>query len=194
MKDSIQDIRTRRNYFYRNNYRRLLSLVLLLLLTSIGLSLFLGYLNYNVSPPKYYATTPNGQITSMHSLSEPLVTQDFVVQWAALAARTVYNLDFVNWQTQLQAAQIYFTPNGWAALMLGLNNSGMTNSLKNNKLQATAVVVKDPVILDREVINGRYTWQIQLPLLVTYVSASDTKKQLLVITLSIVRVSTLDTA
>lgn len=182
-----------RNEFYRDNYRRVLAL--LLLLSAIGLVCvgLLAFVDYQRPLPKYYATLSNGRVVPMQSLTEPMVTSAYIMEWASLAVRAAYNLDFVNYQAQLQKASAYFTPSGWSAFTNALTASGVISSLQSNKLIMTSVVTSAPIVLDRSIISGHYSWHMQVPLLVTYSSASENRKQSLVVTLTIMRVSTLDT-
>ncbi|HYF98137.1 MAG TPA: type IVB secretion system apparatus protein IcmL/DotI [Coxiellaceae bacterium] len=184
----------RRNEFYRDSYRRILNLLLIFSFISVGLVAVLGVLELTEPQPKYYATLSNGRIVPMQALSEPTVTSNYIMQWASLAVRAAYNLDFVNYQTQLNSAAPYFTTDGWNAFMNALNGTGVISSLQTNKLIMSAVVSDAPIVLDKSIINGHYTWHVQVPLLVTYSSASQNRKQNLVVTLTIVRVSTLNTA
>src|SRR3989344_138981 len=185
---------TESEIFYREGYRKGLRWVVMLMILAVGLTVGLIGVDYTRPSPQFFATTPGGDVIPMHSLSEPMVTTNFLLEWASLAVRAAYNLDFVNYQTQLSQARTYFTDQGWSAFMAALNASGILSTIQNQKLQATAVGTGSPIVLQREIISGRFSWVVQLPLLVTYVSASETRKQQLVITLTIMRVSTLDTA
>lgn len=182
-----------RNEFYRDNYRRILAILLFLSAISVFMVAALGVIEISRPQPKYYATLSNGRIVPIQALSEPTVTSNYIMQWAALAVRAAYNLDFVNYQTQLQGAAPYFTADGWNAFNNALTGAGVLGSLQTNKLIMSAVVSESPIVLDRAIIGGRYTWHVQVPLLVTYSSASENKKQTIIVTLTIMRVSSLDT-
>ena len=56
----------------------------------------------------------------------------------------------------------------------------------------SAVATKAPVILQKGILNGRFAWRVQMPLLVTFQSAVEFSQQQLVVTLLISRVSTLN--
>lgn len=183
-----------KNNLYRDNYRRVMSYLIVAI--CVGL-FFLGILAYQVlkrAMPQYYATTTTGQLVPLQSLDMPVVTNPFLLQWATLATRAAYNLNFQDYPNQLKAASAYFTSDGWDSLMNALKESGILDSLKNNKLFISAVVNGPAVILDQSVVRGRYMWRVQLPLLVTYTSASDERKSSLVVTLDIVRVPVVDAA
>lgn len=194
MSKGSQESRFRRNTFYRANYYRVLRLLMLMALVAVGLAVYSFYLDYHRSQPKYYATTANGRIIPMQSLSEPMVTTPYIVQWAGLAVRSAYNIDFLHYEKQLKKTGKYFTTDGWKAFLGAMTKSGVLKSLKENKLVSSAVVTGAVIITNREVIDGRFTWQIQVPLLVTYTSASMNRKQDLIVTITVKRVPTLQTS
>ncbi len=128
----------------------------------------LSYQIVTTPKPAYYPTTTTGRVIPLQSLDIPVVTNTYLLQWAALATRVVYNLDFENYTKQLDNESSYFTPAGWNSLMNAMKSSGAIDSLKNNKLFMAGIVNGPAVILDQEMVHGCYSWRVQLPLLVTY--------------------------
>lgn len=173
---------------YRDNYRKLLRYLLGLAVIAAILSALLVVELVSRGDPAYYATTTTGRIVTLNSLSEPIVTSDYILQWASLATRSILNLHFDNYQNDLQQASGYFNPAGWASFQAALKQSGMLDTIINDKLDASAIVNGSPVILDREVIRGNYTWRIQLPVLVTYTSASNNQQANFLVTMNVQRV------
>ena len=49
-----------------------------------------------------------------------------------------------------------------------------------------------PVVLEQGLMAGRYTWKVQIPMLITFQSASQFSQQAVTVTMLIVRVSPLD--
>lgn len=182
------------NMYYRDNYRRVLVLISILAVTALLQTILVFFQRIHKSEPHYFATTTTGQIIPLQSLSMPVVTNHYLLQWASLAVRAAFNLDFVNYEKQFKNASVYFTVDGWKSFMDAMNNAEVMNSLKNKKLMMSAVINGSPVILAQEAIKGRYLWRVQMPLLVTYTSASDTKKSHFVVTLDIIRVPVLEAA
>lgn len=176
----------------RDGYRKLLKYLLVGSMTAVGLAIVLVLQLLARSEPKYYATTTTGRVIPVHSLSEPIVTTNYILEWASLATRNVLNLHFDSYQDELQQSSGFFTQAGWQSFNSALNASGMIQTITQDKLDASAVVNGDPVILDREVIHGRYTWCIQLPILVTYTSASESQQAKFIVTMNVERISTLD--
>ena len=148
MNADIERLELQKNDFYLDHYRRTLGYLMILVVVGLCLTVFLAYFVVTEPKAKYYATTTTGQVIPMQSLSAPVVTNNYLLQWATFATRACYNLDFVNYPKQLQAASAYFTPSGWTAFMNAVTKAGVINSLQKNKLQMSAVVDVAPVIFD----------------------------------------------
>ncbi|MCB1827966.1 MAG: type IVB secretion system apparatus protein IcmL/DotI, partial [Coxiellaceae bacterium] len=181
-----------RNLLYRDHYRRTVKSIITMAIVGGILAVILAGLIIETPQPKYYATTTSGEVVPMHSLSEPVITNDYLLQWSSLATRTAFNIDFVNYAKQLVKAKADFTPSGWGEFMKAMNNSGLLDAVKSKKLEMSAVVSGAPVILSTAVIHGRFTWRVQLPILVTFTSASATSQSSWIVTMNVERISTLD--
>ncbi len=186
---------TLRNNFYRDNYRKVVTALLVALLVIIAESFVIIFMVTHKPQPTYFATDPTGRLTPLQPLNQPNLNNRVVFQWASNAAVSVYSFDFVNYQKELsQAHADYFTPTGWASLMKAFNDAQLIQTVKAKKLTVSAVVTGAPVLLDQKVVDGRYQWVVQMPMLVTYQSASETQSYPLVVTMVIQRVSTLNSA
>ena len=181
-----------RNNFYRDNYRRVVITLLLMVLVNIGI---LGVLAWNVThprPPAYFATTPDGKILPLIPLRQPMVSQAELLSWTTQVAVSVYNFSFVNWRKQLQDAAANFSPEGWQSYQNALKKSRNLETVISKKLVVTAVPTGAPVILNQGVIRGRYSWKVNMPMLVTYQSASTTFQQPVTVTLLVSRIPVLN--
>lgn len=187
-----QDLAFQLNDFYRNNYRRTMKWLSFMVVVCAILSVILAWISFDKKQPPYYAAMTTGEVVPMHALSEPVVTSDFILQWSALTTRSIYNLDFSKYQQQLDEVKSRFTADGWLKMNAALKQSGLLTELVNSHLIITSVVSGTPVILERMIVNGRFTWQVQMRLLVTYTSASAKRQNELVITMNIQRVPTLN--
>lgn len=135
--------------------------------------------------PKTDHIYANGVSTG--ALTQPVVNNATIMAWANEAAITAYSYDYNNYQTQLQNTSQYFTTEGWQTFMTALTASGNLNKVKEHKMVVSAVIDGTPSILSRGELAGRYSWKVQVPLLVTYLSAHDSNKQKLNVTMLIVR-------
>ena len=192
MKNKALETIVLRNEFYRDNYKS--SIIVLLVVLFINVVLF-GAIFYKVThpvPPRYFAATNDGRLISMHPLSDPVKSDDFVLQWASLAARRAFDLDFVHWQEQMTAESSYFTADGWSDFSSSLKKTNNLKTLVELQMVATAEITGAPQIVQKAVIDGHYAWSIRVPVLVKYISAKKTITQTLMLTLVVVRQSIAD--
>lgn len=181
-----------RQQFYRDSHHRIMTILLLSVVINIILGGILFYLLVNPPKPKYFATAADGRITPLSSLTQPNQSDAAVLQWASQAAITAYSYNFVNYRKELQSASDFFTSSGWQEFMRALNSSNNLEAVTEKKLVVSAVVTQAPVILQKGILKGRYAWRIQMPLLVTYQSASEFSQQNNIVTMLVTRVSTLN--
>ena len=163
-----------------------------MLIVNIGLVGVIFYQASNQPQAKYFATSSDGRITPLSPLSQPVVSTSALLQWANQAAVAAYTYNFVTYRKQLQEASEYFTPEGWRNYEKALQGSRNLETVLARKLVVTAVATGAPVVLDQGRIRGRYAWKVQMPVLVSYQSATTTYQQPLTLTLVVVRVSTLN--
>ncbi len=190
-KSALETIR-HRNDFYRDNYRKTMTALLVSIVLNILLILILGYLTVHHPAPTYFATSSDGRLTPLTPLDRPNMAQKTVLQWAVDAATSVYTYDYVNYRKQLQASSGFFTATGWKQFLSALDSSKNLDTVKARKLVVSAVATGAPVLLNAGLISGIYNWRVQLPLQVTYQGSSQSIPQSLVVTLTIRRESTLD--
>ena len=181
-----------RNTFYRDGQRKMILILLTSMLANFVLGILLVYMITHPPAPKYFATSINGRITPLFPLNEPNQSDSAVLQWANQAAIAAFTYNFVNYRTELQASSGFFTAEGWDQFLTALQQSNNLDAVKVKKLIVSAVATRAPIILQKGVLNGQYSWRVQMPLLVSYQSASEFSQQNNVVTMLITRVSTLN--
>ena len=181
-----------RNAFYRDNYKRALFALLVLLCVNVLLVGAILHRYFNPPEPQYFATNAQYQIIKWHPLSDPVVDDNYVLQWVTTAVRQSFSLDFIDWRKQLQSASINFTPSGWHWFLTAFKQSGDLDTLVKLNMVSDAVVTGSPVIQKKAVLNGRFVWEIEMPMMITYTSVQKTIRQPLKITLLVERVSVVD--
>jgi intracellular multiplication protein IcmL len=181
-----------RNHFYRDSYPKVLFVLLLSVTINFGLTSTLVYMILNPPKPTFFATSISGRITPLFPLNEPNQSDSAVLQWANQAALASFTYNFVNYKQELQAASGYFTETGWGQFISALRDSNSLETVREKKLIVSAVATRAPIILQKGPLLGRYAWRVQMPLLVTYQSASEFQQVRNVVTLLITRVSTLN--
>jgi intracellular multiplication protein IcmL len=181
-----------RNTFYRDGQRKLILVLLVSMLGNFLLAGVLAYLLTHPPLPKYFATSINGRITPLFPLNEPNQSDPAVLQWANTAAIAAFSFNFVNYKSELQASSAFFTPEGWDQFLAALTQSNNLDAVIAKKLIVSAVATRAPIILQKGILNGKYAWRVQMPILVTYQSASDFFQQNNVVTMLITRIPTLN--
>lgn len=185
-----------RNFFYRDGYRRLTLILLMLVVLNIVSLLTLYYLITHRPPPTYFATNIEGGIVPLTPLDKPSVPDALVRDWAARAAAAAFSFNYVQYRDQLQeASATYFTPEGGKQFMDALKNSGNVDFVKAGKLIAIGQVLAAPTLGAEGVLSsgqytGRYYWQITLPLEVMYQGPNikgNTRQEFFEVSLLIVR-------
>jgi hypothetical protein len=168
----------------------LLGLLLLLsgvLATSLGLNVYLFAVQ---PPPRYFVQTADHPLVGVVPLNEPSFSDERITQWATEAVLQANNWNFADYREALQAAcNRYFTPAGCQEYRDALIRIGNLESVKTKRLTVRAVVVKPPLILNKVLQDQtqRFTWQMQMEVLISYLSSAEQTAQSLIVTVVVVR-------
>ncbi|KPJ67706.1 MAG: type IV secretion protein DotI [Coxiella sp. DG_40] len=189
MAEEAAEIIRLRNEFYRDNYRRVMLALLIMIVVNVALVGVVYYQLTHRPTPQYFAITSDGKIMKLQPLNQPVIAPSVLLQWANRAAVAAYSYNFVNYRDALQDLQNKFTPDGWKNFEKALQASKMLETIIAKKLVVSAVATGAPVILDQGVVGGYYVWKVNMPLLVTYESPSELTQHPMVVTMIVSRVS-----
>jgi intracellular multiplication protein IcmL len=192
MKEDALQVVKLRNEFYRDNYRKVVAALLLSFFILLILAAALFYIVTHPPAPRYFATSSDGRIVSLTPFHYPNLSNAAVLEWANTAATAAYSYNFVNYRQALQAAADYFTPEGKQMFFDAIKSSNNLQAVIAKKLIVSAVATGVPVILEQGIMVGRYTWKVQIPMLITFQSASQFSQQSVTVTMLVVRVSPLE--
>lgn len=138
----------------------------------------------------YHALRPQHQPPSQIThLPEPMKSVDQIADLAASVVASSLTMNFVGYYEQLSHIRSKFTDAGWKSFGQSLLTSGFIDAVLTKKLSVSAVVLGTPVLLNQGMLGGHYAWRFQMPVLVTYESASDKKSQNQMVTIIFKRVS-----
>ncbi len=157
-----------RNAFYKRLHYLVLAAFILSLLAIAFLFVVLLYLLRNPTHPLYFATDKVGRLIQIVPVDKPNMSNPDVIAWTIHAVQAANSYDFINFRSQLQGAQRYFTNYGWSNYMTALTASNNLLALINRKQIIIAEVIDQPKILVEGILSGSYAWKFQMPLLVTY--------------------------
>lgn len=157
-----------RNAFYRRLHYLALGLLALMVVVIGILICVLIYLTKNPSKPLYFATDTVGRLIHITPLTQPNMSNDELSAWVVEAAQAAYSYDYLNYRSQLQNAQKYFTNYGWSKYMQALQASNNLNGVIQRQWIGLAKVIEPPKIETEGMLSGAYAWKFKVMMLVTY--------------------------
>lgn len=182
-----------RNSYYRDGYRMLLNVAVVEAFVIIALVSALILVIVGMRPQTYFfATTEDGRLVPMVSLDTPNLSAPAIVSWSAQAASETMTFGFHDYRRRLQEASRHFTRRGWESFTKALQTSGIIDTITQNRQVLTAVPSGAPTLVSEGVVNGRYEWQIEVPMLMSYEFGSGSKQSSMTLRLLVVRVPQLE--
>lgn len=179
--------------WYKDQYRKSLSIALLLAAVCLVQFVLLSGLVFFRTPPRYFAVTPDLRVLPVPSLEEPYITHAGLTNWAAEVVTRSIALNFLDWRRQLNDVRNCFTGKAFDNLLASYTSSGTLEAIRTKKLSTRATVEQAPVITDEKIVAGRRTWTIQVPIVVSYESSHGVEAtQRLLAKLLVQRVPTTD--
>ena len=182
-----------RNEFYRDGYRTLLRIAVIeamIILALVGAMYFI--IDVHQPENRYFATTEDGRLVPMVPLSEPNLSVPALMSWSAQAATEVMTFGFNDYKRRLQQASRNFTRLGWVSFTSALEKSRIIEMVEANGQVVSAAPASAPILISEGPVNGRYQWQVQGPLVVTYQAGSSVRDDKMLVTLLLVRVPKLE--
>jgi intracellular multiplication protein IcmL len=184
---------TLRNGFYRDGFRSLVTgtpILALCLLVSIGLNV----VQFNrPAQNHYFAIDPENRLVPIRSLSEPYITEAWLLNWVSTTVTRSYRIDPQNYKAQVMEMAPDYTPEGLQQYIDSLKSSGTIKFITDNLLVSSAIPTGTPLVVERNVTpSGVYYWRIQMPILVEYRSATKSAQKRRVVEVVVVRRQTMD--
>ena len=175
-----------RNEFYRDGFRNIMKIAIAEAVIIVAMIVcFLFYMNLAEPQDRYFATTADGRIMRLVPLDQPNMAVPALMSWVAQAATDVMTFGFHDYQRRLQDASRHFTRRGWETFTEALQKSRIIEGVEKTQQVLTAAPKSAPILVQEGILNGRYRWVIEMPLMVTYraggASKTDTHQLRLVI-------------
>lgn len=182
-----------RNSFYRDGYRSLVRITMMQTVAIVGLILALVFfMGFTEPRNQYFATTEDGRLVPMIALSEPNLSHPALVSWAAQAATEVMTFGFHDYRTRLQESSRHFTRDGWQSFTRALQDSGVIEAVNKNRQVVTATPRSAPIIRSEGIKDGRYQWEIEIPMLINFQLGASSRTNSQIVRLIVVRVPRLE--
>lgn len=182
-----------RNEFYRDGYRTLLRVAFIEAIAIVGLIVVIvAIVNAYQPENRYFATTEDGRVVPMVPLAEPNLSRPALLSWASQSVTETLTFGFNDYRRRLQESSRHFTRTGWTSFVKALQDSGIIEAVETNRQVVSAAPRAAPTILSEGLQNGRYMWQIEMPMMVTYVFGQQQRSVSMNVRLTIVRVPKLE--
>jgi intracellular multiplication protein IcmL len=182
-----------RNEYYRDGYRLALRVAVIQSFVIIGLIAAMFFVIKVHQPEnRYFATTEDGRLVPMVSLSQPNLSNPALMSWVAQAATETMTFGFNDYRRRLQESSRNFTRRGWESFTGALQSARIIESIEANSQVISAAPRGAPVLQSEGVINGQYQWIVQIPMVLSYQSGSKTRSNNWLVTLVLVRVPRLE--
>jgi intracellular multiplication protein IcmL len=137
---------------------------------------------------RYFATDSQGQIRELTALDRPIQSKVEVVNWAADQVAYAFTFNFANYRETFEVAKNSFTEPGWKGFQNALAARKIIEDVTNNKYVSSAAIREAPVVVQEGIADGsRWGWKIEVPLVVTYESASTHTTQTFIAEVVVVR-------
>ena len=174
----------------KNNLWRYIYFVLAVCILSVFLNILLLYaILYKYPANKFLWTSDARSVCAATPLTKPTVTPALVKDFANRAALDLNSFDYVNWRRTLSTAlDQYFTPAGRSRYTQAFEKSGILEKVRKNYYTLTAVSSGYPVLLNEGVVDNRYQWTIQVPIIVYYRTNTEVLPESRVLTMTLVSV------
>jgi len=182
-----------RNEFYRDGYRLALRVAVIQCFIIVGLIGSMFYIVHVHQPEnRYFATTEDGRLIPMVALTQPNLSTPALMSWVAQSATEVMTFGFSDYRRRLQEASRHFTRRGWESFTSALQKARIIESVEENSQVVTAAPRGAPVLQSEGVVAGQYQWIVQIPMVLSYQSGSQTRSDNWIVTIVIVRVPRLE--
>lgn len=176
-----------RNALSRQRYEFVMKVTSGVIVLSILLSVFIVYLATRPTQFRYFTTDSRGGIREIVALNRPIQTDEEVLNWTTAAVTKAYSMSFANYGQQLNDLRPRFTDAGWRGYEQALERAGFLDSLLKNQYVTSAVPKKAPVVVAKGTVNDVYGWRLQIPIIVTFTSASNSSSQDINVEVTVVR-------
>lgn len=128
----------------------------------------------SIPEPKYFATREDGGIIPLVAISSPFLNNGQVTNFAVEAVTHAMTMDFKNWREDLAESSQYFQrPDGWENFLQALESSGTLDFIRKRRLISNAVANQATIVDSGLDARGRYSWTVQVKIMVTYESSSE---------------------
>lgn len=171
---------------WKNRFERMMTALLFL---TVLMGVFLGFsfkAITSIPEPKYYAAREDGTSLSIVAIREPFLRERQIMNFVREAASRALTLKFSALDDDLAEIRDYFTPDGWVAYRNSLTPT-LETAVKS-RINITTIASNPVITRTGPNDNGDHSWIVQVPLSITYESASAVRTENKIAQIEVVKV------
>lgn len=192
MDEESQVIIRLKSDFYRDGFARaFFAFVLILFVILSMLVLIVGFI---VTKPKplVFATDSDWRVVAPIPVTQAYPATADLIQWVTDVIPSSFSVDFFNYSEEMKQSEKVFTADGWKKFLIQSDSYIGQKVVIDNQVFVTANPAGAPFILNQGILNGSYSWWIQMPLNLSYSGADNNATIPLILQILVVRTSTLN--
>lgn len=112
----------------------------------------------------YFGTEPNGSLMPMVAFNQPFDSRSAVISWTENAITGIFDFDAQDYRRRMESSEKYFTPHSFDRFLRNFKKNGLYADMMDRKLMIDVVPDGVSVIRQQGLVNGVYSWQVQMPL------------------------------
>ncbi len=184
-----------RMHFYQSSYKTILRIAVSEAMIVL-LLVFLLFAVIQMHRPEdlYYIQSTDGELIQMDALKEPNLSVKALVSWSSQAATEVMTFGFNDYRRRFQESSRNFTPIGWESFYKGMERSRILTNVEENQQYIIAAPAGPAILVAQGLNKGRYEWQVQVPLVITYQAQAAISSEWMLITMTLVQLQQADGA
>jgi intracellular multiplication protein IcmL len=158
--------------WYQRGLRLFVKLTSFLVLVVVLETILLFHFALKEKESRYFAVSSDLRLIEMRALTEPQVSSQALLNWTSETVTKTLSLDFLYWKKKLMEVRGSYDPDGFRTLVNSLEDGGHLEKIRLERLSLSAVPSDAPVIVSQGIKNGRMTWKVELPLIISYQSSA----------------------
>lgn len=160
-----------RNRFLYITYRYVLMLLVFSAFMFVfSLSMMIYFIKQPI-PPQYVPVSVDGRLLDLPTIDQEIKTEAEVIDFFLRGLKKTHIFDYYNYRDQLSEASSYFTITEWNKFFTKLSEAKTLDAIKENRWISSISFTGPPLIKERGLVNGVFTWYIEAPVKISYIGS-----------------------
>lgn len=143
--------------------------------------------NQKIPPRPTFAVTEKNSYP-IRTLPYPHQSIKNVQSWLTDAIMASYSFSFSKYQEQVDAAEFYFTPEGYKTYLTALAANKIEETVVNKNLKISIIPIQQPVSINNGTYGDTEFWRFRVPAIVSYYGGKEVINQKFLIETLVIRV------